>query len=176
MESFFYINFSHFWRGTFPMFPLAEPMHIASFKQYRCWRTLRLSSSNRISRIWMNVIRMHNHKKKHFLKPWNLQTLKSSRRCFIRSGSSERQVGLPKFIITVATTTVHNCTGRSDIFYFSNSIAEIRMWLKAEVSSFGRGGDARTSSPRNRKNCCRNLVLSSRGIYFQRGGRTPRNI
>ena len=29
--------------------------------------------------------------------------------------------------------------------------------------------------PRNWKNCCRNLVLSSRDIYFQKEGRTARN-
>ena len=43
-------------------------------------------------------------------------------------------------------------------------------------SSVGRGGDAGTSPPRNRKNCCRNLVLSSRGLYFRSGVRNPRNI
>ena len=38
----------------------------------------------------------------------------------------------------------------------------------------GEGG--RTPPPRNRKNCCRNLVLSSRGPYFRSGVRNPRNI
>ena len=44
------------------------------------------------------------------------------------------------------------------------------------ITSSGGRGNAGTSPPRNRENCCRNLVLSSRGIYFRRGGRNPRNI
>ena len=42
-----------------------------------------------------------------------------------------------------------------------------------QISSVGRGNAG--TSPLNRKNCCKNLVSSSRVIYFRRGVRNPRN-
>ena len=37
------------------------------------------------------------------------------------------------------------------------------------------GGTPERPPPRKSENCCRNLVLSSRDIYFRRGVRNPRN-
>ena len=53
----------------------------------------------------------------------------------------------------------------------------IIIWSEREqISVASGGGNAGTPPPRNRKNCCRKRVLSSRAIYFRGNGRNMRNI
>ena len=84
------------------------------------------------------------------------------------------------------TSHLHTCRYNKYNYNSSNFIVILNVsflaWCyrrKCEIilfSSVGRGWSAGTPAHRNRKTCCRNLVLSFRVLYFQSGFRNPRNI
>ena len=63
------------------------------------------------------------------------------------------------------------------MFFGGRGFITLTFYNLVAHSSVGSGGGERRIAPsRNRKNCCRNLMLSSRGLYFRSGARNPRNI